>query len=167
MTIHDDILHELGEIEHHLHNYERWWGATPAPNTANAILMGVDNPHVVISGNNTWGAAVPVVGRLDNPVRTIDNIFDIHRITIADPDNATMWLLRFLWGTESLEEAAQAQRWSAIEMIASGVGSNISTPGINMVTDRMPVGSTVWAQGWNVTNLAELSFFHGCHGYVT
>ncbi|MCJ7557507.1 MAG: hypothetical protein MUP90_11440, partial [Gammaproteobacteria bacterium] len=59
---------ELEEFEQHFHNVSRAWGATAAPDETNAIEANVNRPFAAISGNNTWGAAIPILGTDDNPV---------------------------------------------------------------------------------------------------
>lgn len=161
----DETLEEVTEIEQHFHNDELWWGATAAPNQDNAIDANVNRPFQVISGNNTWGAAVPVVGRLDNPVKPWQTSFDMHRIAVAAVSNATAWRIRFLYSDQSLEEAAQALRYTMTMNIATGIGANVDGRPADLRMRPIPVGWIVWAQGWNATGLATLDFFHGAHGY--
>jgi len=75
------------------------------------------------------------------------------------------YVLRFLYGSQSLEEAVQAQRYTEKMMIATvahplvGQGNEIT-----IRTDELRCRRhMVWAQGWNATNGATLDFFFGCH----
>ena len=156
---------ELHTLHEHFHNDESWWGALAAPNETNAIDMNVNRPFVAISGNNAWGAGISVIGSSDNPGKLWQTLFDMHRILVTDPGNATPWRLRFLYGDQSLEEAAQASRWTEVMFLATGVGANVDTGPIEVRMPLLPVGWRVWAQAWNATNLVEVDFFIGVHGY--
>jgi hypothetical protein len=57
-----DIQTETIEIERHIHNVERWWGALASPDETNAIEANVNRPFVAASGDNTWGAAINHLG---------------------------------------------------------------------------------------------------------
>ena len=159
------ILSDLIEHDDHFHNDELWWGVNDAPNETNAIESNVDQPFTAASGNNTWGVAIPVIGSKDNPAKIWQTRFDMHRIAISGVDNGTPWKLRFLYGDQSLEEAAQARRYTETVSIASGVGSNIGAGPSELRLPILPVGWRVWCQVWNQTNLDTISFFVGVHGY--
>lgn len=161
----DETLEEVTEIDDHIHNDELWWGATAAPNQDNAIDANVNRPYVLVSGNNAWGAAVSIVGRLDNPVKPWQTSYDLHRIIVADVDNATMWRIRFLYGNESFLEALNAERWTETMYIATGVGVNRVASPADLRMRPIPVGWKVWAQCWNATDIAEIDIFVGAHGY--
>ena len=161
----DEILEEVEEIDDHVHNDELWWGSVAVPTQDTACESNVDRPFTLASGNDTWGVAVPIIGRLDNPVKSWQTKFDLHRVAISEVDNATPWKIRFLYGNQSLEEAAQAQRWTETMSIASGIGSNIGAGPSDMRMPILPVGWIVWAQCWNATLNDTISFFVGAHGY--
>ena len=160
-----EILEEVTDIEEHVHNNELWWGAADAPNESNAIESNVDQPFVATSGNNTWGVAIPIIGSNDVPVKFWQTRYDLHRVAISAVDNGTPWKLRFLYGGQSLEEAAQARRWTETMSIATGIGSNIGAEPSELRFPIIRVGWRVWAQVWNQTNLDTISFFVGVHGY--
>jgi len=153
-------------VEHHFHTYERWWGIAVAPTTKNCVLKGVTNPFVLTSGLDTWGPAVQVVGYQDKMGRRGSVKFDLHRIVVIAQSQESTYLMRFLYSEESLEEAAQAERWSEVPLTPTidhplaGSASPIDT-----FQPQVVVGTMVWAQCWNVTNLATISFFEGAHGY--
>ncbi len=157
-----------GEVEilgQHVHNDELWWGSVAAPNESNACESNVDRPFTAASGNNTWGVGIPVIGSNDRPVKPWQTEYDLHRIAISGVDNATPWKLRFLYGDQSLDEAAAANRYTETMSIASGVGNNIGAGPSELRFPRIPVGWRVWAQAWNFTNLDTISFFAAAHGY--
>lgn len=161
----NEILEEVVEIEEHFHNDELWWGATAAPDQDHAIDENVNRPFVLVSGNNTWGAAVSIIGRLDNPVKLWQTRYDLHRLIVVAVGNATLWRVRFLYGNESLEEAAQAARWTEVPFIATGIGNNLSGAPVDVRQRPIPVGWKMWAQAWNATTDDTISIQVGAHGY--
>lgn len=155
----------LDEIHDHNHTTELWWGALAAPTQDNAIEENVNRPFTLVSGNNTWGVAVPVVGRLDIPVHSWETNYAINRIVIAAVSNATPWRVRFLYGDQSFLEALNAERYTETMTVATGIGSNIDGSPADIRMCKLPVGWIIWAQAWNATTDATIEIFHGCHGY--
>ena len=163
----EDVEEEVEEIDQHVHNVERWWGAVAVPDETNAIEANVSRPFAATSGNDTWGAAIPVLGTADNPVLVGMTRFDAHRVEIVSLDDDTSpWRLRLIWGTGTSADAIAAGQWSEMMVITNAVPGNRA--GGNPVDVRMPpipVGYKMWAQAWNDTNGEILSFFLGVHGY--
>lgn len=85
----EDVEEDVVEIDGHTHNVERWWGTNGAATETNAIQAGVTNPFVATSGNNTWGAAIPICGTADNPVLAGMTQYDPHRVLITGLDDET------------------------------------------------------------------------------
>jgi len=163
----NSLAYRVNEIERHLHNVERWWGAVAVPSETNAIEANVNRPFVAASGANTWGAAISILGTADNPVLATDINFDIHRLLITDLDNnITPWRLRIIWGTGTSAAAIAAGQWSEIMIESNAVpGNRAGGSPVEVIMRRVAVGWKLWAQAWNVTNALELSFFWGAHGY--
>ena len=163
----DAVADEVAEIEQHFHNVERWWGALAGPTETNAIEANVGRPFVAISGADTWGTAIPIKGSADNPVLTSQTTFDAHRIMVTDlDDDTTPWRLRIIWGTGTSGDAVTAGQWTEVMVMTNAVPGNRA--GSSPVDIRMPniaLATKLWAQSWNDTNLEELSFFVGYHGY--
>ena len=165
--VHDSLAYRVHEIEHHIHGKERWWGALAAPDETNAIEANVTRPYVVISGNDDWGVAIPVVGTDDMPAEPGDMYYDVHRLLISDLDDDTSpWRLRFIWGLGTSGDAITAGDWSEIMLQANAVpGNRAGGLPANKQMPRMNTGSKMWGQCWNDTLNEELSFFIGVHGY--
>lgn len=163
----NSLAYRVHEIERHVHGRERWWGALAAPDETNAIEKNVTRPFVAISGNNTWGAAIPVVGSSDNPVLATDVKFDFHRLLIADLDDETdPWLIRLIWGTGTSLDAIAAGQYTELMVESNAVpGNRAGGQPLDVMMRRLDVGTKVWAQVWNNTNAETLSFFFGAHGY--
>jgi len=163
----NSLAYRANEIERHLHNVERWWGALAAPDETNAIEANVDRPFVAISGNDDWGAAIPICGTDDNPVLGTDAKFDCHRIEVTDLDDDTSpWRVRIIWGTGTSADAIAAGQWTEVMVTTNAVpGSRAGGSPVDIIMRRENIGVKIWAQVWNDTNLEELSFFWGAHGY--
>lgn len=162
-----DIQDEVGEVDQHNHNVERWWGSNGAATETNAIAATVTVPFQVTSGNDDWGTAVPICGTGDNPVLSGQTEFDAHRLIVTDLDDQTdPWRVRIIWGSGTSAAAISAGQWSEVIIIANAVPGNRA--GGAPVDVRMPpiaIGLKMWAQSWNDTNNEVLSFFWGAHGY--
>ena len=165
--VEDSVGYLLGEIERHFHGTERWWGATGAPDETNAIAATVTVPFVVTSGDNTWGAAIPICGTGDNPVLATDDKFDLHRILVTDlDDDTTPWRFRVIWGTGTSGDAITAGQYSETMSMTNAVpGNRAGGSPVDIMMRRVDVGAKCWAQCWNDTDAEELSFFYGAHGY--
>ena len=160
----NSLAYRVQEVERHFHVREKFWGATGAPSETNAIAATVTVPFVAVSGNNTWGTAIPICGTADNPVQSSDVKFDAHLVLVVDTDHATAYRMRLIYGTDTSAAAIAAGQWSEFMFItstgpfSSGVPANVRMP-------RVAVGSKLWAQVWNATNSSEVDFYWGAHGY--
>ena len=161
------VAYMLGEIERHFHNVERWWGAVAVPDETNAIDANVDTPFAATSGNDTWGAAIPICGTGDNPVLGTDVKFDCHRVLVTDlDDDTTPWRLRIIWGTGTSGDAITAGQWTEMMVMTNAVpGNRAGGSPVDVIMRRVDVGAKLWSQAWNQTNGEVLSFFAAYHGY--
>lgn len=166
--VEDSLAYKVAEIEHHLHSRERWWGAVAVPDETNAIEANVTRPFAATSGNDDWGAAIPILGTADDPTDGLGVKFDLHLLLITDLDSETdPWRLRIIVGTGTSADAISAGDWSEVMVEANAVPGNRAggTPLI-VQNVRADVGIKCWAQSWNDTTGEILSFFYGVHGYA-
>jgi hypothetical protein len=161
-----DAAAEIVEVEHHLHNRGRFWGATGAPSEANAIAATVTVPFVAVSGADTWGTAIPICGTADNPVLVTHTLHDPHLVLVTDTDHATPYRIRFIYGTGTSADAITAGQWTETMFITAAGPFSSGVP-VELLHIRIAVGSKLWAQVWNNTNGSEVDFFWGTHGYVS
>ena len=161
----EDVEDEVEEVGQHVHNVVRWWGATGAPNETNAIADTVTVPFVAISGNDTWGTAIPIKGTADNPVLTGMTEFDPNELLVVDTDHTTPYKMRIIFGNGTSADAITAGQCSEVMFITAAGPFSSGVP----VTVKMPqiviVGWKLWAQVWNATNLSNVDFFWDAHGY--
>ena len=165
--VYDSLAYRVSEIEKHFHGREYWWGALAAPDTTNAIELNVTRPFVAASGANVWGVAIPVIGSADLPTHADDVYWDPHRILVTDLDDETdAWLVRWIWGTGTVGDAITAGQFTEVMVQSNAVpGNRAGGQPFAMQCPRIAAGTNLWAQVWNDTNLEEMSFFIGLHGY--
>ena len=166
-AVENSLAYLVEEIDRHFHVRERWWGAVAAPDEdTNVVEVNVSRPFVAISGNDAWGTAIPILGANDDVGIDDDPYFDPHRLLFVDFNgNATAWRLRFIWGTGTSADAITAGQWSEIMVINAVAGPFAVGVPSDIKHVRIAVGLKMWAQVWNVTNVAELDFFYGTHSY--
>jgi hypothetical protein len=134
------------------------------PDETNAIEANVNRPFVAVSGNNTWGAAIPVCGTGDDPTDGLGIKFDPHLLFVVDTDHATAYRIRIIYGTGTSAAAIVAEQWSEEMFITSTGPFSTGTP-IDFLMRRVDVGSKLWVQVWNATNGSSVDFYWGTHGY--
>ena len=164
----NSLAYRVHEIERHVHNRERWWGALSSPSETNAIEANVDRPFAATSGDDTWGTAIPICGTADEPVPAPDNVkHDCHRILVSDLDSDTSpWRVRIIYGSGTSTAAISAGQWTEAPVMTNAVpGNRAGGSPVDIIMRRVNVGTKLWAQSWNATNGEILSFFWGTHGY--
>lgn len=164
----NSLAYRVHEIEKHFHSRERWWGAVAVPDETNAIESNVNRPYQATSGNNTWGAAIPVVGTGDVPVPSGLVKFDFHRLMVTDlDDDTTPWKVRVIYGSGTSADAITAEQYTETMVVTNAVpGNRAGGSPIDIQMPRQDVGDKCWVQVWNDTNGEVLSFFIGVHGYA-
>jgi len=157
---------------HSYHNYqynyhiERWYGKLN-PQTSTLWADGATlNPYVAISGDNDWGAGEQLFGA-DDILPELgtgfsNGAFDMF-LSVANTSDTTS-RIRIVWGAGTLAAAVTANQYTELmyhKLAANAVLTprRISSPIIPFFIDGLP--TQVWAQHWNATNLATISFFLG------
>lgn len=165
LGVEDSAAYIANELENHFHNRGRFWGSNGAATETNAIAATVAVPFVAVSGNNTWGTAIPVCGTGDDPTDGLGVKFDPHLILVIDTDHATAYRFRLIYGTGTSADAISAGQWSE-EMFITNTGPFSSGVPLSILMPRVDVGSKMWAQVWNATNGSNVDFLWGGHSYV-
>ena len=91
--------------------------------------------------------------------------YDARYVLVTDTDHATPYRLRFIWGSGNSGDAITAGQWSEI-MFVTASGPFLSGTKVELQMPRGTVGEKLWAQVWSATNLSEVDFFYGVHGYA-
>ena len=102
-------LDGLPFIEHHVHNLDRWFGKSGDQSGNNWATENSLTPFQAVSGDGAFGTAIKVMGSADTPVIAGRTKFDLHRIHVLSCDQATVYYIRFIFGSGNdadVEEAA-------------------------------------------------------------
>lgn len=159
------IEQETYEIEHHLHNRERWFGKSADQSGNNWGTQASLTPYRAISGNNDFGQDggdyAKVIGTDDTPAITGMAIFDAHRILITASSKSTDWILRIIYGASTMvaEEALGNYSDVMVQEARKGAPIDIIMPRCACVTRKL------WVRAKNVTDNATIDFFIGIHEY--
>ncbi len=160
----DSLAYRVHEIERHLHNRGRFWGAVAVPDETNAIDANVDTPFVAVSGADTWGTAIPVCGTNDDPTDGLGTKLDPHLLFVVDTDHSTAYRIRVIYGTGTSAAAILAKQWSETMFITAGGPFSTGVP-VEIKMRRVDVGAKLWVQVWNATNGSNVDFYWGMHPY--
>lgn len=153
-----EILHVVDdEIEHHFHNFERWFGS--------GAVEDALTPYTLTSGNADFGSEVLIFDTGDTPTVAGKRFFDMRRIQVISLSHSSVYIIRFIWGTGTVGDAETAGQYTTIPFIATGVGSNLVLAAADILTERLAVGTKVWGKTKNATNAATIDILVGKHEY--
>ena len=163
------ILTEVQEIEHHLHNREKWFGiaGTPSGETHVADRMaGGIQPFVLTAGNDDFGAWVQVLGSDDTPVSSGMTKFDGHRAMVTDTNATAPFIIQVASG-ESAGLAAKiaAEEFTEFPYISA---TNNNDSGISeIISIRLSAGEKVWARACAIgASGSVFDVYFGIHEYL-
>jgi len=157
-------------IGEQLNHMERYYGKLN-PQTATLWCDGATlNPFVAISGNNTWGVEEKLFGADDVWVELGAGFLAVGFnmfLPVANTSDTTS-RLRIIWGTGTMAAAIALNQYTELmyhKLAANAVYSPrpIACPVIPFSIAGLQI--KVWAQHWNLTNLATISFFLGAHSF--
>jgi len=157
-------LDEIVPHDEHFHTRERWFGKSD-DQTGNdwAIEAGLTTFQAT-SGVGVFGTAVKVIGSADTPVVGGNTEFDAHTVFVQDTQAATIYLLRFIYGTgddADVEEAAGRYSDSPyMREAANGRGAPVEHR-----MPRLASGTKVWVKAKNAA-AQTIDFYVGIHEYV-
>jgi len=152
-------------IEHdeHFHTLERWFGKSADQSGTNWATEVSLTTFQATSGVGVFGTAIKVVGSTDTPVVAGKAQFDAHTIFVQSTQAATIYILRFIWGTgdnADVEEAAGRYSDSPyMREAANGRGAPVDHR-----MPRLAVGTKVWVKTKNAA-AQTIDFYVGLHEY--
>lgn len=169
---HGDVacLEEAEVIDHHFHNYSRWFGKKAVQSaTAWGVPLdtGLSLLYRAISGNGVYGAdandEAQILGSADTP-KTGAVYFDPHEILVVANSSNTLYLNRLVWGTGTLADAVTAGQYSEFAYYRAAADNvrQIS----RVICPRIAAGTQLWLQTMNATNNATIDFVIGFHTYI-
>lgn len=162
------IEQEVFEIEHHLHNRERWCGAAAGwdgTNEVNATDPDRLNPFVMDAGNDTWGVPVCIIGSGDTPVIGGMTLFDPHELLVTAVENAKIAhkKIRLAWGTSYAQAIIDGTFTEEVFVPLSNRGGNTA---FDLIAQRLAVGTKVFAALWGFgEDTCTIDFIIGIHEY--
>ena len=164
----NNIETEVIEIEKHLHNYEKWFGAAASPSGETHVadrMDGVISPFALLSGTSDFGSWVQVLGSSDTPVQTGKTKLDLHRVLVTSTDSTATFIVQIVTG-ESAGIAAKlaAEDFDEFPYISA---TNNNDSGISEIIDkRCDVGEKVWMRCACVGQTAKtINIYFGLHEY--
>ena len=161
---HDSLAYIANEIEKHIHNMERWFGAAASP-SGEAHVADDDSmtPFVMTSGNDTFGAWLQILGSNDTPNRSRMERIDVHRLLITDVgSNREITRIQIAAGSSG-GSALAAGNYTEIMITPE---QNAKQEPVSMIDFRAVVGTKMWARCWvDGQNNSDVDFFIGAHEY--
>lgn len=162
----DSLAYRQGEIERHLHSYERWYGASAGPAAPGLETSNLSFRTTSSATANAFGTAVAVFdGTEVLPAGTV--YYDPHRIVVMNVQSAAQFRLRFAFsrnGEASYAAAVANGNYSSI-VFKINQTNNDYVP-ILLQSRRMPVGTKIWAAVAKAdAGAAWVDFMIGLHCY--
>jgi hypothetical protein len=162
----DSLGYRVGEIERHLHAYERWMelAGTPAAETHRADPAGTGAGIFQIdAGNDDWGAWLQILGSSDTPIISGSVKFDLHRLLVTATERNATYVVQIAFGATG---AAALAAGAYIETVFSPSSNLVDSGPVNVQSRRIAVGTKGWARCiCPGQDTATLSFMIGLHEY--
>lgn len=159
--VNNSIAYRVGEIERHLHSYERWFETATAPDAelhvADAIGDG-SGAFRVDAGNDDWGSWVQMLGSSDTSLR-----YDLHRLMIEATERNETYFVQFAFGASG---AAAYAAGAYTETVYTPASNQIEESPVQIQMRRQTGGTKGWARcKCPGQNTATLDFYPGLHSY--
>ena len=142
----NSLAYRIAEVERHLHQEERWFGAAASPSgethVADRIGVGV-SAFELDAGNNTWGTWVQILGSTDTPADTGNVAMDVHRVLFTNAEKNATYFLQFGAGDSG---AAAITAGTYTEIAFQPASNQIDSGPYNMQSRRADTGTKVWAR---------------------
>jgi len=164
---------EIVEVEHHLHNYERWMGALSSPTgetdiASNDFTAAGHGVFSLATGASAYqyGSWVQILGSNDTPVDSEMVKFDLHRI---EPDggstsNAVDFRIQIAFGGDTDGSAALAA--GHYTEFPYWENNQTQQQPIDIMAKRWATGTKVWARAASIQSGPNtFAFWYGLHEY--
>lgn len=157
-------------IEDHVHNYERWFGASPGQ-TGPGLQNSLTGFRLTSSSTlNVFGSVVTILDGTETPTKTSMTKFDLHRLLLINvQNNSKTYRIRFANNSKGHANYAAA--------VAAGIYSDlclrIDTAPVHgfpyeIKSERFPAGTIIWAAVATADSLAQwIDFMVAIHEYQT
>ncbi|MHA1344978.1 MAG: hypothetical protein ACTSO3_01125 [Candidatus Heimdallarchaeaceae archaeon] len=168
----NNMAQEVYEIEHHLHNYEDWFGIAVAPDAELHVaddILGTTLANPVLpfqldGGNEIWGSWVQILGSSDTPNRPGNTHFDLHKIEIVGSEHTnTHYFIQIATGATGAA-GLSALTYTTVPYL-SPTNQAADRP-IIALDRRSLVGEKAWARCVAMAkNEGTINFYFGTHEY--
>jgi hypothetical protein len=158
----DSLAYRLGEIERHLHGYQRWYGMVAgggtAANRATAVGQAVA-PFVIDGGNKVYGDWVNILGTSDTTLK-----YDPHSLLVAATETPS--IAHFIQIAFGVSGDAAVLAGTYCELVYRSVSAASRQAPTNFMARRQAAGTPAWARVLAYeTDTSTLSFYLGLHTY--
>lgn len=164
-----DLTTVLGDVMNEFCTRSRCFGKVASPTATNWGSISTITPFRVISGNNAYGTdtgdEAQLVGSADTPIITGMTGFTIHSIIPVAASATSVFRVRLVYGTGTMNDAISAGYYSESFVRVSSDSLPTGRQWISLPV--LTAGTQVWAQAWNATNDAWLDFNIVIHEYDT
>ena len=173
----DSACFRLETLDDHVHAVERWFSISGDQSGADwnesVSDAGMPDMFVATSGNGTYGTGdgpptdeAEIIGTDDTCGIAGMTKYDLHRILIMAASETTIFIIRIVYGTGTMDAAVSASQYSELMVKRdTAIGESHGIP-ITMQMPRLTWGTDkVWIQVKNVVDDSTISFFVGLHCY--
>jgi hypothetical protein len=163
------IEQEIYEVEHHLHNRERWFGAAASPSGETHVADRMDGAILAFqltAGNNDFGSWVQILGSSDTPIVSTMTKFDGHRFMVTSTNSTSPYVFHVITG-ESSGFAAKLADNEYMEVPYISATNNNDSGISDVISIRVDAGAKVWARCACVgQNGTTIDIYFGIHEYL-
>ena len=163
------IEHETYEIEHHIHNHEKWFGVASVPagetHIADRIGPGII-PFALLSGNDDFGNWLQILGSSDTPIESGMTMVDAHDILVTTTNSTEPFFIQFVLGESAgIADLILAEDFTEVPYISA---TNNADSGVEpIINKRIVTGTKIWARTICIgQNAKTINFYVGIHEYV-
>lgn len=167
--VEDSLAYRVHEIEKHIHNYEKWFGAALVPNAEIHVadrMAGGISPFRLTAGNDDFGNWVQVLGSSDTPVQTGMVKVDLHRLIVIDTNATDPFIIQIITG-ESAGFAAKlvAEDFDEVPYVSA---TNNNDSGVTEIIDKRCIATEkVWMRCAAIGSSGSVfDFYFGIHEYI-
>jgi hypothetical protein len=163
----NSLAYRIGEVERHLHHWERWLQLAGTPtDTHKAVGLGDADgagPFIMDAGNDDWGAWVQILGADDTPIIVGSVKMDPHLILVTNTERNATYFLQIGFGATG---AAALSAGTYTETVFQPVSNQIDSGPVTINSRRVAVGSLMWCRVMCPgQDTATLSAYFGGHEY--
>lgn len=167
--VEDSVAYRIHEVERHLHNFEKWFGAAAVASGETHVadrMAGGISAFALVSGNDAFNATwTQVLGSADLPVGAGMVKADAHRVMVTSTDSTAPFIIQFVTG-ESADIAAKISAEEFTEIPYVSATNNADSGVSDIISRRIDAGEKVWARCACIGQDAKtINLYVGIHEY--